>query len=289
MKKINSFLLIFLSIFLLNSCEKHVVEYKSDPIDETKLALFQIYYMVPLTSGVANNINKVELNGKLLANETTPLNTFNFIPSGAVSKFFTAEPGKVNLKLYRGAVTSLTLAYNQDIDLPAGRYILVVHDFNKPPVLVNYEIPFPTTVTENTGTTAWIKFSNFLYESEGVPTNLKLQYQFQYTVDNATGQKSEWLNLGKPVSFGESTGWEPVVVNKTVENSAGTARIDYRIRLIGPDGSDQGNLTLAGSTAGSVVEYSDWWNAQIGRIYHHCFAGYRFSTPTVSVKQFGVQ
>lgn len=288
MKTINNIILIFLSIFLFASCEKNVVEYKADPVQDENTVFFQIYYLVPIATGTANNINKIELNGQLLTNQTTPLAVNNFVPSGAVSKFFTTKPGNVNLKLYRGAVTNLTLAYDQTFNLPAGRYNLVVHDFDKPPVLVEHHLPLPTTTTEFTGTTSWIKFSNFLYETAGVPTDKKLQYQWQYIVDNATGAKSEWANLGKPVSFGESTGWEPVVVNKTVVISAGTGRIDYRIRVIGADGSDQGNLVVRNST-GNMVDYADWWNAVIGRVYHHNFSGYRAATPIASIKQFTVQ
>lgn len=283
MKNLNKLLIILALVLLGTACEKHVVEYDAELIDDESTAQFQIFYMVPVTTGTANNINKVELNGILLTNETTPLSTYNFIPSGAVSKFFTTKPGTVNLKLHRGAVNNLTLAYDQNFELPAGKYNVVIHDFNKPPVLIKNETPYPSVTTEFTGTTAWIKFSNFLYETAGIPTALKLQYQFQYVVDNVTGQKSDWANVGKPVAFGEATGWEPVTVNKTVEISAGTARIDYRIRLIGADGSDQGSLRVRNS-AGSMVDYADWWNANIGRIYMHTLAGFRAATPVSSVK-----
>lgn len=287
MKKVNKILLFIISAILFAACEKNVVEYDAVLIDESTTTQFQIYYMAPVVAGAANNISKIELNGKLLVNSTTPLNTYNFVPSGSTSRFFTTKPGKVNLKLYRGPEATATLAYDQDFDLPAGRYNLVVHDFAKPPVLVEYQMPLPSVTTEFTGTTGWIKFSNFLYETAGIPTTLKLQYQFQYTVDNVTAQKSDWLNLGKPVAFGESTVWEPVTVNKTVEISAGTARVDFRIRLIGSDGSDQGSLKVRNS-AGSMVDYSDWWNIGIGRIYHHNLAGYRAATPIASVRSFGV-
>ncbi|WP_164111003.1 MULTISPECIES: hypothetical protein [Sphingobacterium] len=159
-----------------------------------------------------------------------------------------------------------------------------MHDFNKPPFLIRHETPYPSVTTEFTGKTAWVRFANFLYESAGAPTSLKLQYQFQYVVDNETGEKSPWANIGKPVAFGEVTGWEPVTVNKTVEISSGTARIDYRIRLIGSDGSDQGSLIVRNS-AGKMVDYSDWWNAAIGRVYMHTLAGNRVATPIASVKQ----
>lgn len=271
---------------LLGSCEKNVVEYKAEKIsDETPQ--FQLFYMVPLAAGTANNINKVEVDGQLLTNETSPLNTFNFIPfaENSVGKFFVGQPGTSNLKLYRGSVASMALAYDQDINLPAGKHGLFIHDFDKTPVIIPYPMPLPSITTEYSGTTAWVRFINLMYEKAGVPTDLKLQYQWQYTVDNETAEKSEWFNLGQPVAFGEATGWEPVTVNKTVEISSGTARIDYRVRLIGADGSDQGSLQVR-NTAGNFLDYTDWWTAQIGRIYNHVFAGYRDATSLgVAVRQ----
>lgn len=284
MKNLNKILFLLICALIGASCEKHIVEYKATPIDETSTAEFQLFYMVPVVSGAVNTINRIELNNGLLGNETAPLSVFNFVPSGSVGRFFTTKPGQVNLKLYKGVVTDLLQTYDQNFDLPAGKHNVVVHDFQKPPVILSNDIPYPKITTENTGTTAWIKFYNFLYETEGVPTSLKLQYQFQYTVDNETGEKSEWANLGDPVSFGEGTGWEPVTVNKTVEISSGSARVDYRIRMIGSDGSDQGSLVIR-NASGNMVDYADWWTASIGRVYHHMLAGFRQASPTAAVRQ----
>lgn len=283
MKYLNK-LMLLLVCTVFAGCEKHVIQYRGEQISDETVAQFQIHYMVPTTAGATNNINRVELNGKMLSNETTPLVTYNFLPSGSVGRFFATEPGKQSIKLYRGAVNDLTLVYERDFDLPAGKYNVIVHDFDAPPIIIKQEVPYPKVITEHTGATAWVKFYNVLYEEPGVPTPLTLQYQYQYTVDNATAEKSEWLNLGQPVSFGEATGWEPVPVNKTVEVSAGTARIDYRIRVIGSDGSDQGSLMVR-NASGNMVEYSDWWNATIGRVVHHMYAGYRTTTPIAGVRQ----
>ncbi len=284
MKNLNKILFFLLCSLVGISCEKHVVDYNATAVDEATTAEFQLFYMVPVVSGAANTINRVELNNELLTNETAPLAVFNFVPSGAVGRFFTTTPGQINLKMYKGVITDMQQTYDQNVDLPAGKHNLVVHDFDKPPIVLSNEIPYPKVTTENTGTTAWVKFYNFLYETAGVPTNLKLQYQFQYTVDNETGEKSEWANLGDPVSFGQGTGWEPVTVNKTVEISSGSARIDYRIRLIGADGSDEGSLVIQ-NTSGNMVDYADWWTASIGRVYHHMLAGFRQASPTAGVRQ----
>src|SRR5690606_7910381 len=138
--------------------------------------------------------------------------------------------------------------------------------------------------TEYTATTARVRTIDLMYETEGEPTDLTLQYQWQHTTDHETGDTSEWLNVGEPAALGEGTGWAPVTGNKTGELSAGTARRDHRTRVRGADGSDQGSLQMRNSS-GNQVDYSDWWNAQIGRMYNHVFAGYRNASPGVNIRQ----
>ncbi|MCG1037750.1 hypothetical protein [Polaribacter sargassicola] len=273
MKKITRIALFLVYTFLIVACEQHIVEYDTTEIDIETTAQFQIHYMVPLSSGTANDINRIELNDQLLTNETFPLYTNYFIPYSATGgKFFTTDSGVINLKLYKGSADNLTLVYDKEIELPAGKTTLIIHDFDKMPTMVDYG-EYPKITTEHTGETTWIKFHNSLYETPGVPTTLKLQYQYQYTTDWDTGEKSEWINVGEPVSFGEATGWEPVTVNKTIEISSGYARVDYRIRIIGDDGSDQGNLTVERSWG--MVEYGDYWTGYIGSYRQHILSRYR--------------
>ncbi|AUC86600.1 hypothetical protein CW731_00160 [Polaribacter sp. ALD11] len=275
--------LFLVCTFLIVACEQHFVEYESTQVNDGTTAQFQLHYMVPMSGGNANSINMVELNERLLTNETSSLPTFSYIPRGAVGKFFTTESGIANLKLHKGAVANLDLVYNRDIDLPVGKSNVIIHSFDEAPIIIENKVPYPTITTANTGETAWVKYYNILYEAPGVPTLLKLQYQYQYTTDNETGDKSDWINVGNPVAFGEATEWEPVTVNKRVEVSSGNARIDYRIRLIGQDGSDQGNLQVTNSR-GNTVEYSDWWTAYVGRVYHHMFTGYRVNSSTLRAR-----
>jgi len=283
MKNITKIGLFLVGTFLIAACEQHVVEYQTTQISDETTAQFQLHYMVPISGGSANYINMVELNGQLLTNETSVLPPNSYIPRGAVGKFFATEPGTANLKLYKGTVDNLSLVYDRDIELPSGKNNVIIHSFDEAPIIIDNEAPYPKITTENTGETSWIKFYNILYETPGVPTTLKLQYQFQYTTDNETGDKSEWANLGNPVSFGEATGWEPVIVNKRVEVSSGNARVDYRIRLIGQDGSDQGNLEVKNSR-GNLVEYGDWWTAYVGSVRHHMFNGYRVDSPSLRAR-----
>ncbi len=280
MKKFNNLLLFLLLVVFAISCKKHVVEYRSEPAGDQ--AQFQLHYMVPLTSGSANDITKVELNGVWI-NGKAPLLTYNAIPSGAIGRFYATKPGANNLKMYMG--DDMTPVYDQDVDLKKGKQNVFVYDFNEPPVVIDNGAPFKGEVSESTDTLAWVKFYNFLFESEGVPTPLKLQYEYQYTIDNDTKEKSDWIPLGNPVSFGEATEWIQVPVNKITELSAGTARLDYRIEVINEDGSSSGMLQVLNSK-GEMVDYADWWNATIGRRYHHIFAGMRTTTPLSGIRLF---
>jgi len=96
--KIIKYLSLVVAVTLVTSCEKHEVEFLATPIDN--MAELQLHYMNPVTAVAANNIMRVELNGKLVANEKAPLNTYNTVPSGAVGRFYAVNPGNVNIKLY---------------------------------------------------------------------------------------------------------------------------------------------------------------------------------------------
>lgn len=281
MKHLKKYLFLFAIAATIFSCKKNVVEYNTTPVGE--LAEFQLHYMVPVNSGSANNIYKVEINGEQYANNTSPLSTYNAIPSGSVGKFFTTKVGVNNIKLYRGP--NLDLVYDQNVTLAKGKQNIFVHSFTQPPVVFDAGYPFTSVLTDSTAKVAWVKFYNFLYETEGVPTTLKLQYQRQYVINYDTHQMSDWINIGPPVSFGESTDWQQIDVNKSILNSSGYGRVDYRIRLIDANGADQGSLQVMNSSF-NFVDYSDYWNAYIGRRYHHIFAGFRAAKPTSSVRQF---
>ncbi|SDE18664.1 hypothetical protein [Niabella drilacis] len=277
MKNLIRLLSFIMVVALAPACEKHVVEYNAQPVAEN-MAEFQLHYFVPVTTGAANNIYKVEVNGKVFADSTNTLSTYNAIPSGGVGRFFTANPGATGLKLYKGGNV---LVYDQNCNLKSGKQNVFVYDFNKPPIVFDNGFPYPLNITQNTDSTSWVKFYNFLYEKADVTTDLKLQYQYRVI----TGTDTAWINVGKPVAFGEATGWEPVKVIKSIFNSSGYATIYYRLRVIGSNGSDQGSLKVRNSS-GSMVDYSDFWTTYIGRACHHVFAGMRAATPISSVRLF---
>lgn len=266
---------LVLLITSLFSCEKNVVEYKATPI--TDKAEFQLHYFVPVNAVAANNITKVEVNGLLYANPKAPLATYNAVPSGGVGLFYAVDPGQVNLKLYQGT-NGETLVYDKNVTLANGKQNVFVHDFALDPIVFDNGHPYSKNVTLNTDSTAWIKFYHFLYETAGVTNGLKIQYQF---VD----PNNVDVNIGPPISFGETTGWQPVLVRKSTFNSTGSRLITFKIKVIDSGGNDIGNLQVR-NASGSMVNYTGTATLFIGRRYHHIMSGFRAATPISSVRAF---
>jgi hypothetical protein len=274
--KIVKYLSLVLAVTLMVSCEKDPIEYDADPIGNK--AEFQLHYVVPVTAVAANNITKVEINNQLYANNKAPLNTYNAIPNGAAGRFYIANPGTANIKMYQGAGMDV-LVYDQSTALTAGKQNVFVHDFNQPPVVLDNGYPYIRREVVETDSTTWVKFYNFLYETEGVPTDLRLQYQY---ISHRTG---ELVNIGEPVSFGESTGWEQVLLIKTDLISSGSRRIDYRIKVVDAGGNIVGDLQVMNSS-GNFVSYADYWTGYLGRWVHHIYCGMRAANPRAAVRLF---
>lgn len=173
MKHFKKILLLFTLAATIFSCKKNVIEYDSRPV--TGEAEFQLHYFVPVVSGASNNIYKVEINGEVFANESNIISTYNAIPSGGVGRFFSTKAGQNNIKLYKGS--DMELVYDQNVEMTKGKQNVFVYDFNKPPVVLDAGYPFNSVVTDSTAKVAWVRFYNFLFETNGVPTTLRLQYQ----------------------------------------------------------------------------------------------------------------
>lgn len=284
MRHLKAFLILLSAAVFITACEKHVIEYEAETISPGS-AEFQLHYFNPVTTGAANNIYKVEINNQLYVGPSGVLSTYNAAPAGAVGRFFNAPAGNTNIKMYKGS--AMELVYDKNVNLTAGKQNVFVHDFDEAPIVIDNGFPYPRNVTADTDKSGWVRFVNMLYETPGVPTDKRLQYQFQYVMDRGTMEKSEWLNVGSPVAFGEATVFQEIPVIKEIVDAATSsyARIDYRIVVIGADGSDQGLLQVR-NTAGNFVNYSDWWNCYVGRHYMHIFAGFRADSPTSSVRQF---
>jgi hypothetical protein len=279
--KIIKYLSLVLAVALTVSCEKNVIEYNTTPI--TDVAEFQLHYFVPVNAVAANNINRVEVNGKMISNIKAPLATYNAIPSGAVGRFYTVNPGNVNFKLYMTAKLDPkgdSLVYDQSVTLATGKQNIFVHAFDQVPVLFDNGFPYQARETVTTDSTAWLKFYNFLYETAGVPTTKIIQYQI---VDART---SALVNVGVPVAFGESTDWVQVTVVKTDIVSPGSRTYTFKMQEVDASGTVIGPLKIM-NTSGTYVDYSATATLFIGRRYHHTMAGFRaVKAPNSSVRIF---
>ena len=276
--KIIKYLSLVLVLILMASCKKNEVEYMTTPV--ANLAEFQLHYFVPLPAASVFNITKVEINGQLYANTKAPLTTYNAIPSGAVGRFFTVDPGSINIKLYRG-LNMDTLKYDRNVTLSAGKQNIFVYDFTKDPVVFDNGYPYKGILTEQTDSSAWVKFYNFLYETAALgPTALKLQYQY---INPHTGLA---VNIGNPVAFGESTGWQLVIVVKDNLISQGTRLMTFKIKTVDANGNIVGDLSIMG-TGGAYSAYTATATLGIARRYHHIMSGYRaVASPNSSVRIF---
>lgn len=261
------------------SCSENEIEFNTSTIS-SDLAEYQLHYTVPVTGTSSNYIYKVEVNDKLVSNSTAPLSTYSAIPDGSVGRFYTVDPGTVNIKLYKGS--ALDLVYDKNVTLSSGKQNIFVYDFNEDPIVFDNGYPYTTNLTEDSDSTCWVKFYNFLYETAGVPTTLKLQYQYIDPVTN------KLVNIGNPVSFAESTGWQPVKIIKEDANynSAGYRKIYFRIKVVEADGSYVSDLQIINTATSVYSNYSDYWNCYIGRRYHHVVGGFRSAAPIAAVKQF---
>ena len=278
--KIIRYLILILAVVLITSCEKQELKYDATPIEN--MAEFQLHYMNPVTAEPANYINRVEVNGKLIADTLAPLLTYNAIPSGAVGRFYTFTPGNVNLKMYMRTKLlpkSDSLVYDQNVTLTEGKQNVFVHAFDQVPVHFDNGFPYLKRQTATTDSTAWVKFYNFLYETSGVPTTKKIQYQY------VSSRTSALVNIGPPVAFGESTGWQQVTVIKSVEISSGSRLITFKMKDVADDGT-MTDLQVMG-TNGTYAAYTGTATLFIGRWYHHTMAGYRaVKSPNSSVRIF---
>jgi hypothetical protein len=313
MKKLKYLSIILVTAFVVMSCEKHEIVFDSRPASD--VALVQFHNEIPVPSGTAYNFLKVELNGIDVTNENrVTLSSYNSIPT-QLGRYYATSTGTATVKLYQG--TAKNLVYEQSVNLKAGKQGVIIYDYNQPPLTIEEPDNYvPDRASFDTDTIEYVRFFNLMREDATTASNLKLQYQYEYTVHplytledeakkaipagkkvgDATGDatKSGWLNLGAPVAFGEDTGWQIVPVKKVTYVSQGTARIDYRIKVVegGVEGvsmTADGLLRCYDRSAARITTdgCSDYWNTAattaVGRRFYHFFSGYRAVAPGVDV------
>ena len=289
MKKIIYSILAVAAVLLVASCTKHKMYFDVDQLDN--IAEFQLHYMEPINNVEANNITSVYVNGELYSSTggSGTLYPYNGIPSGGGGgRFFYANVGSNHFQLYRGE----ELVYDMNVTLREGKQNVIIYDLTKEPIIIDNPAPYwsnrqVTGANWNTDEVFQVQFVNLLFETPGVPYVGKLQYQYKRAgniLDPITGEvvgpePEEWYDMGEPVAFGETTGFQILEMHKQTFNSNGTQRFDYRILTESGDELQKWN-------GSRFVAYTDYWNAYIGRVYIHFFRGNRTVSPVCNVSQW---
>jgi hypothetical protein len=284
MKKLYYMICFAVMLVFAASCSKDDVVYDTTDLS-SGAAEFQLHYCAPVVASTANIINAVMLDNDTVSNYLSPLKTYNAIPSGSVGRFYATTSGTKELKMFTGTKNAYTQVYDQQVTLTSGKQNIFVYSLTAAPIVFDNEYPYSANETTDTDSTAYVKFYNFMYEDETTPTTMKLQYKC-YCQNPTTKQYTDTVAVGKPVSFGETTGWQSIKVLKTIFNSSGYCNVYYLIDVIDVDGTNLGSLQITNSK-GKLTDYSDYWTAYIGRRYHHVLNRIRTSkTLRAQVSQF---
>lgn len=275
--RIKKYLIYTVVVLASFACNKHEILYNTTDVTKNT-AEFQLHYFEPITNVAANYIDSVYVNNVLYSSVkgSGQLLPYNGVPGGATGRFFAVESGNVNFKFYRKG----NIVYDKDVTLKPGKQNVFVHNFNQAPIAIDNKYPYYTGSIDasgvfNTDSVATVMFCNFLYEDKDTPYQGKIQYQFQNV------RTLEWENLGSLVGFGESTERVKVKIIKSIFNSSGYCRVNYRML------DEAGNILQVMNTSGRYINYSDYWNGYIGRSYMHIFSGIRTAkSPNSAVKQW---
>ena len=290
MKKIFLSILAIAAVISLSSCEKHKMHFEVDQLPDN-IAEFQLHYMEGVVNTSANNITSVYVNGELYSSSggSGTLYPYNGIPSGGGGgRFFYGNVGSNHFQLYRGE----ELVYDMNVNLREGKQNVIIYDLTKEPIIIDNPAPYwanrqVSGANWNTDEVFQLQFVNLLFETPGVPYVGTLQYQYKRAgniLDPITGEvigpePEEWYNMGDPVAFGETTGFQVLEMHKQTFNSSGSQRFDYRI--LTDDGEE-----LMKWNGTKMVKYTDYWTAYIGRVYTHFFRGNRTVSPVCNVSQW---
>lgn len=257
MKHLEYIIAALAAIAMAGACEKHQILFDTENI--TGQAEFKISYFVPLVVKPVNQIDSVYVNGTFFAGATagTAL-VVNGTQPASPGRFFTAPAGKVNLKFFQKD----QVVYEKSLVLKQGKQKIFIYDLEQDPLIIDEAFPYTNSSgdavspeTFDTDSVESVCFLNLVWEA-GKPYTGKVQYQWR---DNS-GDKDEagnyfWHDLGEPVGFGEITRRTLIVLHKTVYNSAGNERINYR--------------TLNAETGKQLS--TDYWIGYIGRVYTHVY------------------
>ena len=262
------------------SCEDHEILYQNISTSVEGSAFIQVFYFVPVTATSSNYVYKIGINGIDYVNDGAEMiTTYSIAPyysSSYPGKYYTVDPGTVNLKLYISS--DMELAYDVDFELEAGYWNVCVYDFNADPVIFETGYPFEGNSTYDTDTVSHVMFVNFMWEDDDSYCEQKILYQYRWIDDD--DNYTEWRNVGDYIGFAENTGWQELIVYKTTYNSSGSRKLYFRLL------DEDGEVLQKWNSKGVLTNYSDYWTHYIGRYSYHVLAGKRCGTPIASERNF---
>ena len=281
MKYFKYIALLLLVAVTMSSCDKKEVSYMVEPVDESAKAYVQVGYYAPVTTGAANYMYFIDLNGVEYGNNGSSfLATYNTVPGGGTNRYYAVDAGQVNVKLHSRVSDGnggydYPVVYDQNVTVqPGKRYVIYVHDINEAPILTEMTPAPEFDPALDTDSLCRVQFVNLIYEADGTPITDKVQYGLE-NLDT-----KEYELVGEPVAFGEVTSWIPVKIRKTVYNSSGYQNRKLCLyRIDANTGENLGVLQYTkddGSTADFYTTVYDsfgktYW--YIGRAYRNIGAG----------------
>ena len=270
------YLALGLIAMLFASCDDKNVEYNYVPQDESKIAKYQLYYVVPCVSGSASNIYESVINGvSYVNNGAALLARYNAIPSGLANIFYTTTPGTNTIQLYQSS--KLTKVYDNSCELSTGENTVWVYDFTKAPAVFKETTPPANLQTEDPEVTgAVFKFYNFMYASQSADGTLTpIDYKLQVMLMKEGGKSTnddDYEPYGEPIAFGECTDWFVKNVKKTVHKSSGYSTQRFGFRKI-VNGVDEGWATYTNANGKVTIMRNITITGYFGRAYRRFIYG----------------
>lgn len=285
MKSIKYLVVFALGALAFVSCNKHEIKYQVTEVTSSD-AEFQIFNDLASTSGQtasATQLGCIVLgDNDTLAIGTYPLAARNAIPSGNTTRFFVRKPGNYTMKAwksYDAAKANSAPDYQGSFALVAGKQMVHIYNWFQDPVVIDDDYPYIRPDRPNSVEFIYYNIINMLQElnpgetdvndhTKLHPTTRRLQYKMRLNntlADNGPIGRTEWVNIGEPISFGESTGFCPIVVpNKgrgyTGGPAAGAITSGY-VRVY---------TRIEDADTGEILQDEDYWGSQYcGRFYIH--------------------
>lgn len=203
MKKILSILSV-LSLFLLYSCEKHVITYGSTDIDENQNAQIRLVYDLPIVTSSTHNLTKLEYNNKLYSQVGTALGS---ILPNSTANYHMIPVGANKVDAYKGSAGDV-LAYSSNFTIGKGRWSAFIYNENEAPFMVQDPDEY-VTGHPWADTLTYVRFVNLFHKADGVTPYGQLTLKVLRVVNG----QDVWVDIAT-CNFKEASTYNPIKLNR---------------------------------------------------------------------------